>query len=169
MEDIVFFRGCLFLLLSKRAKWTGLKGSRSLQFTVTTLSCQLHCHVPQDNEESQSNVISSQSWTCSCRFFQIIKCPLQSIFPWISLALFPREVNIRPRQRWKHRNDLRDHMVSWEEMAPGMLVCPGTWRLRTSQGWALADFIEGLAPGRTHVAIVMTSGLRIRSLAGVNW
>ena len=68
-----------------------------------------------------------------------------------------------------HRNDLRDHMVSREEMAPGVLVCCGTWRLRTSQGWALADVIEGPAPARTHLAIVMTSGWRKRMLAGVNW
>lgn len=60
-----------------------------------------------------------------------------------------------------HRNDLRDHMASREEMAPGVLVCRGTWRLRTSQGWALADVTEGPAPARTH-------GRRIRRLAGVN-
>ena len=54
-------------------------------------------------------------------------------------------------------------------MAPGMLVCTGTWRLRTSQGWALAEVREDPAPARTLVAIVMTSGLRIRWLAGVNW
>ena len=68
----------------------------------------------------------------------------------------------------KHRIHLTDHTVSWEEMAPGALVCPGTWRLRTSQGWALADVIEGPIPARIHVAIVMTSGQRIRRLAGVN-
>ena len=68
-----------------------------------------------------------------------------------------------------HRNDLRDHMVSREQMAPGVLVCPGTRRLRTSQGWALADVTEGPAPAGTHVAIVMTSGQRLRRLAGVNW
>ena len=69
----------------------------------------------------------------------------------------------------KHRNDLKDHMVNREEMAPGVLVCPGTWRLRTSQGWALGDVREGPAPARTHEAIVMISGWRIRRLAGVNW
>ena len=41
--------------------------------------------------------------------------------------------------------------------------------VRTSQGWALADVIEGPAPARTHLAIVMTSGWRKRMLAGVNW
>ena len=60
-------------------------------------------------------------------------------------------------------------MVRREEMAPGVLVCPGTWRLRTRQGWALHDVAEGPAPARTHVAIVMTSGQRIKKLAGVNW
>ena len=69
----------------------------------------------------------------------------------------------------KHRNDLRDHMVNREEMAPGVLICPGTWRLRTSQGWALADVIEGPALARTRVAIVMTSGQRIRRLARASW
>ena len=69
----------------------------------------------------------------------------------------------------KHRNDLKDHMVNREEMAPGVLVCPGTWRLRTSQGWVLANIIEGPAPARTHVAIAMNSGWRIRRLARVNW
>ena len=68
----------------------------------------------------------------------------------------------------KHRNDLRDHMVSQEEMAPGVLDCPGTWILRTSQGWVLTNIIEGPAPARTHVAIEVTSGWRIRRLAGVN-
>ena len=68
-----------------------------------------------------------------------------------------------------HRNDLRDHMVSREQMAPSALVCPGTRRLRTSQGWALADVTEGPAPAGTHVATVMTSGQRLRRLAGVNW
>ena len=33
-------------------------------------------------------------------------------------------------------------------MAPGGLVCPGTWRLRTRKGWALSDVI------RAHVASV---------------
>ena len=69
----------------------------------------------------------------------------------------------------KHRDDFRDHMVSREQMAPGVLVCPGTRRLRTSQGWALADVTEGPTPAGTHVAIVMTSGQRLRRLAGVNW
>ena len=69
----------------------------------------------------------------------------------------------------KHKNDLRDHIVSREEMAPSVLVCPSTWRLRTSQGWALADVIEGPALARTRVAIVMTSGQSIRRLVGVNW
>ena len=69
----------------------------------------------------------------------------------------------------KHRNDFRDHILSREEMSPGVLVCPGPWRLRTSQGWALAEVREDPAPARTLVAIVMTSGLRIRWLAGVNW
>ena len=68
-----------------------------------------------------------------------------------------------------HRNDFRDHIVSREEMAPGVLVCPGTWRLRASQGWDLADVIEGPTPARTHMAIVMTSGQMIRRLTGVNW
>ena len=68
-----------------------------------------------------------------------------------------------------HRNDLRDHMVSREEMAPSVLVCPSTWRLRTSQGWALGDAKVGPTPARTHVAIVMTSGQRIRKFEGVNW
>jgi len=27
-------------------------------------------------------------------------------------------------------------------MAPGALVCPGTWRLRTRKGWALGDVIK---------------------------
>ena len=67
-----------------------------------------------------------------------------------------------------HRNHLRDHMTRRKEMVPGVLVCLGPWRLRTSQGWALADVIEGPVPARTHVAIVMTSGQRIRRLAGVN-
>ena len=68
----------------------------------------------------------------------------------------------------KHRNHLRDHMMCQEEMAPGVLVCPGTWRVRTKQGWALGNVIEGPTPARTHMAIVMTSGQRIRRLAGVN-
>ena len=68
-----------------------------------------------------------------------------------------------------HRNDLRDHMVSREQMAPSALVCPGTRRLRTSQGWALADVTEGPTPAGTQVAIVMTSGQRLRRLARVNW
>ena len=67
-----------------------------------------------------------------------------------------------------HRNNLRDHMTRSKEMAPGVLVCLGPSRLRTSQGWALADVIEGPVPARIHVAIVMTSGQRIRRLAGVN-
>ena len=54
-------------------------------------------------------------------------------------------------------------------MDPGVLVGPGTWRLRTSLGWALGDVREGPAPARTHEAIVMISGWRIRRLAGVNW
>ena len=54
-------------------------------------------------------------------------------------------------------------------MAPGVLVCLGPSRLRTSQGWALADVIEGPALARTRVAIVMTSGQSIRRLVGVNW
>ena len=54
-------------------------------------------------------------------------------------------------------------------MAPGVLDCPGTQRLRTSQGWVLANIIEGPAPARTHVAIAMNSGWRIRRLARVNW
>ena len=69
----------------------------------------------------------------------------------------------------KHRNHLRDHMMCQEEMAPGVLVCPGTWRVRTKQGWALGNVIEGPTPARTHMAIVMTSGQRIRRLTGVNW
>ena len=67
-----------------------------------------------------------------------------------------------------YRKDLRNHMESREEMAPGVLVCPGTWRLRTSQGWTLSDVTEGPAPAITHVAIEVTSGWRIRRLAGVN-
>ena len=66
----------------------------------------------------------------------------------------------------KHRNHLKDHMVSWEEMAPGALVCPGSWKLRTSQGWALGKVMVGPTPARTHVAIVMTSGKRVRRLSG---
>ena len=66
----------------------------------------------------------------------------------------------------KHRNHLKDHTVSWEEMAPGALVCPGSWRLRTSQGWALGEVTVGPTPARTHVAIVMTSGKRVRRLSG---
>ena len=31
-------------------------------------------------------------------------------------------------------------------MAPGALVCTGTWRLRTRQAWALGDVTEGPAP-----------------------
>ena len=69
----------------------------------------------------------------------------------------------------KHRNHLTDHMVSREEMAPGVLVCPGTWRLRTSQGWAHGDVTVGSVPAGTHVVIVMTSGQRVRRLVGVNW
>ena len=69
----------------------------------------------------------------------------------------------------KHKNDLRDHIVSREEMAPSVLVCPSTWRLRTSQGWALCDVTEGQTPARTRVATVMTLGQRIRRLPGVNW
>ena len=69
----------------------------------------------------------------------------------------------------KHKNDLRDHIVSREEMAPSVLIFPSTWRLRTSQGWALHDVTEGQTPARTHVATVMTLGQRIRRLPGVNW
>ena len=28
-------------------------------------------------------------------------------------------------------------------MAPGVLVCPGTWKLRTRKGWALGNVIKG--------------------------
>ena len=69
----------------------------------------------------------------------------------------------------KHRSHLRDHMVSQEKLAPGAMVCPGTWRLRTSQGWALGNVTEGCAPARTHVAMVMTPGQRIRKFVGVIW
>ena len=100
----------------------------------------------------QSNVISSQSWACSGRFCQIKKCPLHRTFPWNSSAFSLREVKIKV-ETWvtpmdKHRNHLRDHMVSREEKAPGALVCPGTWRLRTSLGWALADVTRGPRPSQ---------------------
>ena len=69
----------------------------------------------------------------------------------------------------KHRNHLTDHMVSREGTAPGVLVCHGTWRLRTSQGLALGDVTMGPTQARTHVVIVMTSGQKVRRLVGVNW
>ena len=34
-----------------------------------------------------------------------------------------------------------------EEMAPGVLVCPGTWRVRTKQGWALGN-VRGPHPSQ---------------------
>ena len=70
---------------------------------------------------------------------------------------------------YKNRNHFSKHMVNREEMASGVLVCPCTWRLRTSPGWALGDVTEGPTMARTHVAIVMTSGQRIRRLVGINW
>ena len=45
-------------------------------------------------KKSQNNESSSQSWSCSCRFCQIKKCPPQSIFPWIPSTFSFREVNI---------------------------------------------------------------------------
>ena len=60
-------------------------------------------------------------------------------------------------------------MVSREEVTPSVLVCPGTWKLRTRQGWDARNVIEGPASARTHLAIVMTSGQKIRRLVGVNW
>ena len=50
-----------------------------------------------------------------------------------------------------------------------MLVCPCAWRLRTSPGWAVGDVTEGPTVARTHVAIGMTSGQRIRRLVGFMW
>ena len=50
-----------------------------------------------------------------------------------------------------------------------MLVCPCAWRLRTSPGWAVGDVTEGPTVARTHVAIGMTSGQRIRRLVEVKW
>lgn len=60
-------------------------------------------------------------------------------------------------------------MVSREEVTPSVLVCPVTWRLRTKQGWDVRNVTEDPASARTPLAIVMTSGQKIRRLVGVNW
>ena len=54
-------------------------------------------------------------------------------------------------------------------MAHGVLVFTGTWRLSTKQGWALGNVTEDPTPARNYLAIVMTSGQRIRKFEGVNW
>ena len=92
-------------------------------------------------KKNQSNVISNQSWACL-----VDSAKLETVFcrapsPWVPL--------------------------SREEMALSVLVCTGTWRLRTRQGWA-RDFIRGSAQVRTHVVIVMTYGQRIRRFSGLN-
>ena len=83
-----------------------------------------------------------------------------------------RQKNTKAQKEDTHidqkKNHITDRMVSGE-VAPGALVCPGIWRLRTRQGGALGDITEGPALARTPLAIVMTSGQRTRRLAGVNW
>ena len=73
----------------------------------------------------------------------------------------------------RHRNKrhpwIRTGTISANTWWTKMLLCPCTWRLRTRPGWALGDVTEGPTVARTHVAIGMTSGQRIRRLVEVKW